>query len=200
MSAAGAGALCRQTIARGDVETGALSPSFSRAEEDGLEKPTRPLILVVEDDAISASIVSEVLKGWADTEIVSRGAQTHERARSLRPDLILLDVLMPETDGYEVCGRLKRDPDTRDIPVIFVSSLADEAEEARGLLAGAVDYVIKPISAPVLTARVRNHLELVRRRRRLERESPHDALTGLATPVHLDEMLEREWRRSGPTY
>ena len=156
----------------------------------------RPLILVVEDDAISASIVCEVLKDWADTEVVSRGAETHERALMLKPDLILLDVLMPETDGYAVCARLKNDPDTRDIPVIFVSSLSDEAAEARGLLAGAVDYVIKPISAPVLTARVRNHLELERQRRRLEREASSDDLTGLASRARLDEALEREWRRS----
>lgn len=157
---------------------------------------SRPLLLLVEDDAISASIVSEVLKDWADAEIVSRGAETHQRALELKPDLILLDVLMPGTDGYEVCTRLKSDPHTRDIPVIFVSSMGDEAEEARGLLAGAVDYIIKPISAPVLTARVRNHLELVRQRRRLERDSPLDDLTGLASRWRFDEALAREWRRA----
>jgi putative two-component system response regulator len=119
---------------------------------------TLPTVMVVDDDSITATVIAEVLRDQADIILVPDGTQAHDRAVGLKPDLILLDVMMPGTDGYLICGRLKEDPRTRDIPVIFVSSLVDEAQEARGLLAGAVDYVSKPISAPILTARVRNQL------------------------------------------
>jgi diguanylate cyclase (GGDEF)-like protein len=155
-----------------------------------------PSVMVVDDDSITATVITEVLKEWADVTLVPDGTTAYDRALRLKPDLILLDVLMPGTDGYLVCGRLKEDPRTRDIPIIFVSSLAEEGQEARGLLAGAVDYVTKPISAPILTARIRNHLELKRQRDRLERESLRDDLTGLANRLRLDDSLNGEWRRA----
>jgi diguanylate cyclase (GGDEF)-like protein len=157
---------------------------------------TLPTVMVVDDDSITATVIAEVLRDQADIVLVPDGTQAHDRAVGLRPDLILLDVMMPGTDGYLICGRLKEDPRTRDIPVIFVSSLSDEAQEARGLLAGAVDYVSKPISAPILTARVRNHLELKRQRDRLERESLRDDLTGLGNRTRLEDALNSEWRRA----
>lgn len=156
----------------------------------------RPLILVVDDDTISASVIAGVLEEWADVELLAQGEQTRERALELQPDLILLDVLMPETDGHDVCALLKAEPRTRAIPVIFVSGSGEEAEEARGLLAGAVDYVTKPISAPVLTVRIRHQLELERQRRRLEAESQRDDLTGLANEAHLRRAIELEWKRA----
>jgi diguanylate cyclase (GGDEF)-like protein len=158
-----------------------------------------PTIMVVDDDSITATVIAEVLKDWADVILVADGTQAHERALRMGPDLILLDVLMPGTDGYAICGQLKDDPRTRDIPVIFVSSLSDEGQEARGLLAGAVDYVTKPISAPILTARVRNHLEIKRQRDRLERESLRDDLTGLGNRTRLHDALNAEWRRAART-
>jgi diguanylate cyclase (GGDEF)-like protein len=157
---------------------------------------TLPTVMVVDDDSITASVIAEVLRDQADIVLVADGTQAHDRAVGLKPDLILLDVMMPGTDGYLICGRLKEDPRTRDIPVIFVSSLSDETQEARGLLSGAVDYVIKPISAPILTARVRNHLELKRQRDRLERESLRDDLTGLGNRTRLEDALNAEWRRA----
>src|SRR3954465_16075859 len=93
----------------------------------GREVPAGPLptIMVVDDDSISATVMAEILKDWSDVVLVPNGNQALERGLSLRPDLILLDVMMPGTDGYMVCARLKEDPRTRDIPVIFVSSLSD---------------------------------------------------------------------------
>ncbi|HXU81057.1 MAG TPA: response regulator, partial [Polyangia bacterium] len=155
-----------------------------------------PTVMVVDDDSITATVIAEVLRDRADIVLVADGTQAHERAAALRPDLILLDVMMPGTDGYVICGHLKEDPRTRDIPVIFVSSLSDEGQEARGLLAGAVDYVTKPISAPILTARVRNHLELKRQRDRLEKESLRDDLTGLGNRTRVEDALNSEWRRA----
>jgi diguanylate cyclase (GGDEF)-like protein len=157
---------------------------------------SRPAILVVDDDAITAAVIAQVLQDWADVIVLADGNRAVEEAARLKPDLVLLDVLMPGTDGHAICAQLKDDVRTRDLPVIFVSSLTDEGQEARGLLAGAVDYITKPISAPILTARVRNHVELKRQRDRLERESLRDDLTGLANRVRLDEALNAEWRRA----
>ncbi|HBD07357.1 MAG TPA: two-component system response regulator, partial [Syntrophobacteraceae bacterium] len=84
------------------------------------------------------------------------------------PDLILLDIMMPEMDGYEVCRRLKDDETTRHIPILFLTALADAADEAKGLALGAVDYITKPIHPELVRARVRNHLELKRYQNHLE--------------------------------
>ncbi len=76
------------------------------------------------------------------------------------PDIILLDIEMPGMDGYEVCRRLKADPQTRDIPIIFVTAKSDESDETKGLEIGAVDYITKPFSPPIVQARVKTHLAL----------------------------------------
>src|SRR3569833_1639410 len=133
-----------------------------------------PIVLAVDDDPISGALIAQVLRDWADVALLTDGTATRERALAAAPDLILLDVLMPGTDGYLICAELKADPRTRDIPVIFVSTLADEGVEARGLLAGAVDYVTKPLQPAILSARVRNHIEIKRQRDRLERVSQRD--------------------------
>ncbi len=89
------------------------------------------------------------------------------------PDLILLDVMMPDMDGRQVCQRLKQDPRTADIPVIFVTAMSDPDDEAQGLGLGAVDYITKPFSPPVVLQRVRTHLELKRIREKLQRLGRH---------------------------
>jgi diguanylate cyclase (GGDEF)-like protein len=94
------------------------------------------------------------------------------------PDLILLDIMMPEMDGYEVCRRLKDDPATAGIPVIFVTVRSEETDEARGLALGAVDYIGKPFSTPILLARIRTHLKLRGMQLQMERLAVTDELTG----------------------
>ena len=84
------------------------------------------------------------------------------------PDLILLDIMMPEMDGYEVCARLKKEPQTMNIPVIFITAMTDQEDEAKGLALGALDYITKPINPELVGARVRNQLELKRHRDHLE--------------------------------
>jgi len=155
-----------------------------------------PVVLVVDDDPVSVTVVGQVLKESAEVVFASNGPEALARATEESPDLILLDVLMPGIDGYEVCTELKRDQHTRDIPIIFISSLTDEGQEARGLLAGAIDYVTKPITPAILLARVRNHLDLKRHRDRLELESLRDGLTGLGNQRRLREVLDIEWRRA----
>jgi sigma-B regulation protein RsbU (phosphoserine phosphatase) len=118
-------------------------------------------VLVVDDTPANIKVLMETLKD--DYRIVA--AVNGQRALQLAaseptPDIILLDVMMPEMDGYEVCTKLKADYRTRDIPIIFVTAMSDTQDETKGFELGAVDYITKPISPPVVSARVKNHLEL----------------------------------------
>ena len=129
----------------------------------------RQKILIVDDEQNNIRILAEVLKGKYKL-IGARNGNTALKcaASEETPDLILLDIMMPGMDGYEVLRRLKADVNTQDIPVIFVTAMGKEGNEARGLELGAVDYITKPISPPVVSARVRLHLELFYYRNHLE--------------------------------
>lgn len=132
----------------------------------------REHILIVDDQAENISIMIEALQANYDLLAATDGATALERAHSEpRPDLVLLDVMMPDMDGHEVCRRLKADPETRDIPVIFVTALDKPDDEAHGLSLGAVDYITKPISPPVVEARVRAHLQLTQAKKVLEQQN-----------------------------
>ena len=117
------------------------------------------------------------------------------RAREHQPDLILLDVLMPDMDGYRVIRELKNDDLTRDIPVIFVTALDSAGDEERGLELGAVDYISKPFNPAIVRARIRNHLQSVRQRRLLEQLAMLDSLTDIPNRRRFAEVYEQEWRR-----
>ena len=119
----------------------------------------RKLILIVDDTPTNVSVVSGLLKDSYRTKVATNG----ERALAIvsgpeKPDLILLDVTMPDMDGFEVCRRLKANPDTREIPIIFLTARTDYVDEIKGFEAGAVDYIHKPFSAPIVLARVKTHL------------------------------------------
>ena len=119
----------------------------------------RKLILIVDDTPTNVLVVSGLLKDSYRTKVANNG----ERALAIvsgpeKPDLILLDVTMPDMDGFEVCRRLKANPDTREIPIIFLTARTDYVDEIKGFEAGAVDYIHKPFSAPIVLARVKTHL------------------------------------------
>lgn len=121
----------------------------------------RHIVLVVDDTIENLSLMGELLKDDYHVKVASSGERALKVALSdHRPDLILLDIMMPDMDGYEVCRRLKLNPITFDIPVIFLTAKAGEEDEEKGLLLGAVDYISKPISPPIVMARVRTHLQL----------------------------------------
>lgn len=121
----------------------------------------RRTVLVVDDTPDNLSLMSGLLKDSYRVRVANGGERALAIARSdPQPDLILLDVMMPVMDGYEVCRRLKADPGSRDIPVVFLTARADQVDEQIGLELGAVDYITKPISPPIVIARVRNHLQL----------------------------------------
>ncbi|MDP2878639.1 MAG: hybrid sensor histidine kinase/response regulator [Sulfuricella sp.] len=117
-------------------------------------------ILVVDDEKQNRTLLSELLKDDYKILLAKNGAQALERARKHLPDLIMLDVLMPEMDGHQVIRELKSDELTCDIPVIFISALDSACDEEKGLELGALDYISKPFHPPIVRARVRNHLSL----------------------------------------
>jgi signal transduction histidine kinase len=128
----------------------------------------RQTVMIVDDTPANIEILSESLGDDYELIFATSGGDALELIRADKPDLILLDVMMPGMDGYQLCTILKGDPDTRDIPVIFVTAMCQEEDEIKGLELGAIDYVTKPISPHIVRARVRNHLELKRYRDLLE--------------------------------
>ncbi len=121
----------------------------------------RPVVLVVDDTPDNLMLMAGLLKESYRVKVASGGEKALRIAQTVpAPDLILLDIMMPDMDGYDVCRRLKADAATRDIPVVFLTALSEQADEQAGLELGAVDYITKPISAPILLARVRNHIRL----------------------------------------
>jgi len=118
-------------------------------------------ILIVDDTPINIGVISGALRDTYATKVATNGEKALAIASGVeKPDLILLDVMMPEMDGYEVCRRLKANPDTREIPVIFLTGQTQADDETKGFDVGAVDYIHKPFSAAVVKARVRTHLML----------------------------------------
>src|SRR3984885_11040026 len=139
------------------------SPKF--AHEMGTREMNQPdqqkTILLVDDAPANIQVVNSILKDIYKIRIATNGAKALELANATPPpDLILLDVMMPEMDGYEVCTRLKRDSQTRDIPVIFLTGQTEIEDETKGFEVGAVDYIHKPFSPAVVKARVQTHLVL----------------------------------------
>jgi two-component system sensor histidine kinase/response regulator len=125
------------------------------------EKQKRPLILIAEDIPKNLEVVCNILrKEGYRLAMAGNGRQALEMVPGVQPDLILLDIMMPEMDGFEVCEHLKKDPQTKDIPVIFLTAKTDTADIVKGFELGAVDYVTKPFNGTELASRVRTHLEL----------------------------------------
>lgn len=129
----------------------------------------RQKILIVDDSSVNIQILMETLRDEYAIIVATNGEKALQLANiKPRPDIILLDINMPEMNGYEVCARLKADSATQAIPVIFITGLSQKDDEKKGLELGAVDYIVKPFSPDLVKARVRNHLELKRHRDLLE--------------------------------
>lgn len=136
-----------------------------------LEKVKKPIILIVDDIPANIDVLSEILRPIYQVKVVTNGPMALKIAMGASPpDLILLDIMMPEMDGYEVCRQLKMNISTRNIPVIFVSAMDEVKDEAKGFELGAVDYITKPVSPPIVRARVKTHLELWDQNRSLEKK------------------------------
>jgi len=154
-----------------------------------------PTVLVVDDEKSNRDLLAELLKHDCRVALAKNGAQAIDRAHELQPDLILLDVLMPDMSGHQVIQSLKHDDATRQIPVIFISALDSPEDEEHGLDLGAVDYITKPFHPSIVRKRVRNHLQSVHHRHLLENLAMIDSLTEIANRRRYNEALENEWRR-----
>jgi putative two-component system response regulator len=136
------------------------------------QEPVRSTVLVVDDTRTNLAIMGDLLSSQYRVRVANSGARALQAAHTQpRPDLILLDIMMPEMDGYEVMRQLQADPKVRDIPVIFVTAMGADEDEEHGLQLGAVDYVTKPIRPAILLARVKAHLELKHARDLLQNQN-----------------------------
>ena len=152
-------------------------------------------VLIVEDSRVNADLLCAVLSNAFQTKVIDEGTEAVDAAVKMAADIVLVDVDLPGVDGFEVTRRLAEDPRTRDIPVIFVTAYSNPEQEVRGLEAGAVDYIVKPISPMVTFLRVRTHIVLKRVRDRLVDWSTRDGLTGVYNRRHFDTVLDSEfWR------
>ena len=156
---------------------------------------SKQTVLIVDDMTSNIEVLNSILGSDYEVLFATNGHEAIDIAYEQVPDLILLDVIMPDMDGYAVCSYLKAEDKTRDIPVIFVTSMDQEDDESRGLDAGGIDYITKPLRPSIIKARVRNHLELKRYRDHLKTASTLDALTMVSNRRQFDEVLEREWLR-----
>ena len=152
-------------------------------------------VLIVDDERIFINLLAGLLSEDYKIMAATNGEQALYAAKTGKPDLILLDVKMPDMTGYAVCAHLKEDEETRDIPVIFITGLSDASDEELGLSVGAVDYISKPFSSGVVRARVRTHVRLKRQSDLLAAYAYKDGLTHLYNRRALDERLESEWNR-----
>ena len=154
-------------------------------------------VLIVDDVPANIQLLAEALKSEYRIRVANQGAKALEVARSeTPPDLILLDIMMPGMDGYEVCQQLKADPSTSAIPIIFVTAKTSVDDEAYGLDLGAVDYIPKPFHLPVVRARVKTHINLKLKTDLLEELALIDGLTYIPNRRRFDQSLVTEWERA----
>ena len=152
-------------------------------------------ILVVGDVSANIQELTEALKSPNYEIIVATSGKTAlETATSEKPDLILLETVMAGMDGYAVCTKLKAEAAT--IPVIFIAQPGNEQDEIKGLELGALDYIIKPIRAPLIKAKVKNYLALIKQTNALNPPASTDCLTGTSNRRRFEEILEQDWRRA----
>jgi diguanylate cyclase (GGDEF)-like protein len=157
---------------------------------------SRPKLLVVDDQPINIRVLIELFRAECDMHMATNGEQAIAISKSLVPDLILLDIMMTGMDGLEVCRRLKSDPATAAIPVIFITAKVDETAEALGLELGAVDYISKPLNPAIVRARVKTHLTLKIQTDYLKGLARLDGLTGIANRRSFDERLAQAWNQA----
>jgi diguanylate cyclase (GGDEF)-like protein len=156
----------------------------------------KPKLLVVDDQPINIQVMYQAFAGEYQVFMATSGEQALTICKNSPPDLILLDVVMPGIDGFEVCTQLKAQESTRHIPVIFVTAHTDPAQETHGLSLGAVDFIAKPVNPAVVRARVKTHLTLKFQSDLLRKLVFLDGLSGVFNRRYFDQQLGTEWARS----
>lgn len=157
--------------------------------------PETQSVLIIDDDPVVADILETIFAGEVQIISTRNGPDGIAAAVAGAPDLILLDVRMPDMDGYEALKRLKASSETKDIPVIFLTAKTETEDEFMGLELGAIDYISKPIIPQIVKVRIHNHLLLKQNRDQLANMSMIDGLTGIANRRRFDDYLDQEFRR-----
>ncbi len=162
-------------------------------------EPQQQTVLVVDDEPTNIQALGNLLKDEYRIQVATNGEKAlailQDENQSL-PDLILLDIQMPGIDGYEVCRRIKEDPKTDSVVIIFVTARNAESDEELGLKLGAVDFISKPFSPAIVRARVETHMNLKRKTDMLERFALLDGLTGIHNRRYFDEQVDKEIARN----
>jgi diguanylate cyclase (GGDEF)-like protein len=154
-----------------------------------------PTILIVDDKATNIAILSDLLKDDYKIKVANSGQRALSLVREKeKPDLILLDIEMPQMSGYDVCKALKSSAETIDIPIIFVTAKNSSEDEEYGLNLGAIDYIKKPFHSGIIKIRIKNHLTMKLKSKKLEELSMCDSLTGISNRRYFDEILEQKYR------
>lgn len=161
-----------------------------------IRQAKRYSVLLVDDELINIKILSDLLKDDYEVIFATGAEEGICRAIESKPDIILLDIMMPGMDGYQVCAKLQSDARTAKIPVIFVTALGSTAQEIKGLDSGAIDYVTKPINGEIVKARIRNHLKY----KNVVLASTHEPSVDRALESMTDRQREIfEWVKKGKT-
>jgi len=158
--------------------------------------PQQAKILIVDDDPLNRIVLEKTLQHEHQIFLMEGGEKALTFLKNNPVDLIILDIMMPGINGYEVLIELKENPSTQTIPVIFISANDSHDDEAKGLELGAMDYITKPFSTAIVRARVRNQLMIKQKNDLLEMLASIDGLTEIPNRRYLDDNLSREWRRS----
>jgi len=158
------------------------------------QQATKGKILIVDDQPLNIKILHQLFHEEYEMFMATSGEQALQVCQKMQPDLVLLDIEMPEMTGYEVCQRLKADPATANIGVIFITAHFDEMEEVKGFQLGAVDFIHKPINPIITSARVKNQYLLKRQSDVLHSIALLDSLTGVANRRQFEQRLPEIWR------
>src|ERR1700733_11292248 len=176
----------------------AITVSKETVESRGVAKPHKGVsILLVDDDTGAIQLMGRILADVGKLRFATNGQDALRLARDSTPDLILLDAEMPGMSGFELLKMLKAECSLADVPVIFITSHSEAGFEVSALDMGAADFIAKPLRSSRVLARVRTQLRVKHMADELRRTATTDVLTGVANRRHFDELLEREWRRSG---
>ena len=161
-----------------------------------MEEQGKFSILIVDDEKINLMTLNKILSPLYTVYTALSGEEALERVNEFLPDLILLDIMLPGMSGFEVLQQLKGSPETRIIPTIIISGLNNEVDEEKGLLMGAVDYIVKPFKTAIILARVNTHLQIVHQMRMIQRLGLVDPLTDIPNRRCFDDRMSIEWRRA----
>ena len=153
-------------------------------------------LLIVDDDPNNVRLLASIFDQDYDILFALNGLEAIDISLRERPDLIILDVMMPDLDGYTVCKTIKNHPHTKDIPIVFLTAHCDAEEEIRGLEMGAADFISKPFYPKIVKIRVSNQIELKYAREKLTKLAITDGLTGIANRRYFDDQLAHEWTRA----